>query len=150
MTSMDWNQLWIDFNRFLIDSKFYITGASKFIFVHHEMNAYFYVCKLRELISPKLNWFQSASVNSEIIILSCDPFCTDTEEKPGPVPLMRCIVRDPAATDANVDPTRGLAGARARAYVRTHTYARTKVYGREHGREEKKTPGRGLSYACTT
>lgn len=58
---------------------------------------------------------------------------------PGPVPLMRCIVRDPAATDANVDPTRGLAGARARAYVRTHTYACTEVYGREEKKSGERT-----------
>lgn len=101
------------------------------------MNAYFYVYKLRELISPKLNWFRSASVNSEIIILSCAILSAPIQRKLGPVPLMRCIVRDPAATDANVDPTRGL--ARARAYARTKVHA-----GRERGREEKKSGERTL------
>ena len=63
---------------------------------------------------------------------------------------MRCIVRDLAATDANVDPTRGLAG-RTCTRIRTHAYVRTPPGGIRAGTRArgKKSPGRGLSYACT-
>lgn len=69
-----------DFDRLLRESEFYTIDASRSVFVHHEINTYFRVYERRELISPKLNRFQSASVNSEIIILSCNPFCADTEK----------------------------------------------------------------------
>lgn len=105
--------------------------------VHRETNAYFHVCERRELISPKLNWFRSASVNSEIIILSCNLLSAPMQRKPGPVPLMRCIVRDPAATDANVDPTTRTRG-RTCTRVRTHPYLRigAEVYGRGGGKKK--------------
>lgn len=110
------------------------------------MNAYFYVYKLRELISPKLNWFQSTSVNSEIIILSCAILSAPIPEeaRTGTINALHrtwpgCYGRERWPNTR----TRGL--ARARAYVRTYTYACTKVYaGREHGREEKKSGERTL------
>jgi len=52
----------------------------------------------------------------------------------GPAPLMHRIVRDPAATDANIDPTRRSACARTHAHVRAGARAKGKSAGeRTHG-----------------
>lgn len=111
------------------------------MFVPHEINAYLRL-QASEIDFAKIKSVSIRECKLGNYYFELRSFLRRYRGSPGPVPLMRCIVRDLAATDANVDPTRGLAG-RTCTHIRTHAYARTppEVYGREHGREEKKKPG---------